>query len=71
MGNTRKYLQQCPKCELQVSKVSDKTPERKLLKLRIKAIKQEKKVISIAKKRNISSLPYEEALKKMEEPKEK
>ena len=38
---------------------------------RDEAIKQEKKVISIAKKRNISSLPYEEALKKMEEPKEK
>ena len=33
MGNTRKYLQQCPKCELQVSKVSDKTPERKLLNI--------------------------------------
>jgi thiol-disulfide isomerase/thioredoxin len=33
------------------------------------AIEQEKKVIAIAKKRNISSIPYEEALKKMEEPK--
>lgn len=33
------------------------------------AIKQEKKVIALAKKRNISAIPYEEALKKMEEPK--
>jgi thiol-disulfide isomerase/thioredoxin len=33
------------------------------------AIKQEKRVIDIAKKRNISSLRFEEALKKMEEPK--
>ncbi len=32
------------------------------------AIKQEKRVIALAKKRNISALPYEEALKKMEEP---
>jgi thiol-disulfide isomerase/thioredoxin len=33
------------------------------------AIKQEKKVIAMAKERNISSIPYEEALKKMEAPK--
>jgi len=33
------------------------------------AIEQEKKVIALAKKRNISAIPYEEALKKMEEPK--
>jgi len=33
------------------------------------AVKQEKKVIALAKKRNISAIPYEEALKKMEESK--
>ena len=33
------------------------------------AIEQEKKAIALAKKSNVSAAPYEEALKKMEEPK--